>query len=101
MAEMKSSYKVFAQVLDSSGRLVAQDDSVPNKGESPTTGWVVGEVIADEHRITLPDSLPDGDYSIITGLYDELSGERLQVAGGGDYVALTHLRLARQGSAGP
>ena len=94
MAQMSTSYTVFAQVLDGSGRLVAQHDSLPQNGKAPTTAWVEGEAVPDEHVIPIPVDLPQGDYTVITGVYDATTGKRLSVEGGGDFVALAKLHLA-------
>jgi len=45
--EMAISYKVFVQLLDPSGRLVAQHDAPPRDGQMPTTGWQINEVVTE------------------------------------------------------
>ncbi|MBI2954353.1 MAG: glycosyltransferase family 39 protein [Chloroflexi bacterium] len=95
MAEMATSYTVFVQVLNSAGKLVAQHDAIPGQGESPTTGWIEGEVVADAHPIDIPADLPDGDYTVIAGLYDALSENRLGVAPGEDFMRLTQIKILR------
>ncbi|MBI4320787.1 MAG: glycosyltransferase family 39 protein [Chloroflexi bacterium] len=91
--QMATSYTVFVQVLNANGRLVAQNDSIPQGGKGPTTAWVSGEVIADEHPVSIPGDLPDGEYGIIAGIYDAATGKRLPVQSGGDFVTLTRFRL--------
>ena len=63
-------YKVFLQLLDSNGRLVAQRDSEPAGGSAMTTVWPAGVAIVDNHALLLPSDLPAGDYTLIVGLYD-------------------------------
>ncbi len=75
LTEMHTSYTVFVHVLDAGGRIVAQRDSVPGGGALPTTGWVAGEVIADEYELAV--DAPGGEYRIEVGLYDAASGQRL------------------------
>lgn len=70
LAEMDASYTGFVHLLDASGNLVAQDDHLPLQGERPTTGWLPGEFIADPYQLSLPDSLPGGEYWLEIGLYD-------------------------------
>ncbi|MBI2864146.1 MAG: hypothetical protein HYX94_06240 [Chloroflexi bacterium] len=94
--EMQTGYTVFVQVLNSAGRLVAQNDSPPKGGEAPTTAWVRGEVVIDDHHIAIPAELPDGIYTIIAGLYDATTGKRLSLEGG-DYIALTRLLVSSRG----
>ncbi len=75
--EMTSDYKSFVHLLDPSGRLVAGSDAVPANWTRPTTGWIVGEYVADSHTLAIPGHLLPGDYRIEAGLYDAESGVRL------------------------
>ena len=100
VTEMSTSYTVFAQVLNAAGRLVAQHDAPPQGGKAPTTAWVQDEVVADAHPIPIPTDLPEGEYVVIAGIYDAVTGKRLPVEGGGDFVVLTRLRLVLKGLIG-
>ena len=91
--KMAASYTVSIQVLNPEGRLVTQHDSPPRNGEAPTTGWLLDEVVADEHALSLPADLPAGDYTIIAVVYDPASGQRLRGLDGKDFVVLAPLRL--------
>ncbi len=86
-------YTVFVQLLSSEGKLVAQSDGYPAGGALPTSSWLPGEIIRDEHRLTLRPDLPPGTYHLIAGLYLLSTGQRLPVAGGGDFVELASLLL--------
>ena len=77
--------KVFVQVLDGSGRLVAQDDTEPVAWSRPTDGWQPGEQIVDAHTVSLPGELPAGTYTLIVGMY-RASGERLAITRAGEAV---------------
>ncbi|MGH2541415.1 MAG: hypothetical protein ACRDIB_01375, partial [Ardenticatenaceae bacterium] len=72
-------YTAFVQLLGPSG-LVAQSDAYPTarlEGRTlvrPTSGWVAGEVVGDHHILTVPLTLPPGDYRLIAGLYDLAQG---------------------------
>ena len=55
----------------------------PAAAHSPTTVWSAGEIIPDPHTITLPPDLPPGSYTLLAGLYNPVSGERLAVTGAG------------------
>lgn len=73
-------YKVFVQLLNSEGVLVAQRDSEPGGNQALTTLWQAGETVVDNHALAIPD-LAAGDYTLILGLYDSENPEsRLPVA---------------------
>jgi len=86
-------YTVFVQLLSPSGELAAQSDSQPANGALPTSSWLPGEVIRDEHRLRLPASSPPGTYRLIAGLYLLSTGERLPLASGGTFIELAKLTL--------
>lgn len=88
-APIEGRYKVFVQLLDSNGALVAQRDSEPANNQAPTNLWQAGEMVEDNHAILLPN-LPAGDYMLIVGLYDANDGTRLTV-GEGDYLSLAQI----------
>ena len=82
---LEQSYKVFVHLLGEAynpatgNRLWGQQDSLPGQGAYPTTGWAVGEVVADHYTVTLQADAPPGDYIIEIGLYEATTGERLPV----------------------
>src|SRR5262249_36317723 len=86
-------YTVFVQLLDGSGKLAAQLDSMPAGGRLPTSSWEPGEVIADPHEIPLPPGLAPGKFRLIAGLYLLATGQRLPLASGGDSVTLGDVTL--------
>jgi hypothetical protein len=100
--ELAISYKVFVQLVGPEG-VVAQVDAVPAGWQRPTTGWVPGEVIVDEHVLAIPPDgvsgpadAPPGAYALIAGMYDERTLDRLAVrdASGaeiGDHVVLQEI----------
>jgi 4-amino-4-deoxy-L-arabinose transferase-like glycosyltransferase len=83
-AEVAERYKVFLQLLDESGQLVAQVDTEPRDGLLPTSIWPVGETIVDRYGLLL--DLPPGEYTLIGGLYHLVTGERLPVTVEGEAV---------------
>jgi hypothetical protein len=93
-------YKVFVQLLDAERRLIAQADSVPGRGARPTTGWLPPEIITDPYTLALPADAPPGDYALEAGMYDPLTGARVEVfdvRGGllGEQVRLRMLSVSR------
>ena len=78
---MAESYKVFVHLVDADGRIVAQQDGRPVGGGYATNDWRAGEVVRDLHVLTVPAGAQRGAYELRAGLYDEVTGRRLPVAG--------------------
>jgi hypothetical protein len=68
--QMDVSYTVFVHLLDAQNRIWGQRDSVPDRGQYLTTGWLEGEVVEDEYEIPVDPAAPSGEYLIEVGLYD-------------------------------
>ena len=79
LEQMDVSYTVFVQLLGAGDRLAGQDDALPAGGLAPTTSWVKGEVITDEHTLTVRPDAAAGEYRLVVGWYDAASGARLPV----------------------
>jgi hypothetical protein len=91
---INTNYKVSVQILETGPRIVAQDDSIPVHWTRPTTAWLVGEIIADEHVLSILSGATPGTYTLIAALYEEATLQRLRVEQGGtrDHVTLTALQ---------
>jgi len=92
LAPPQRDWTVFVHLVDAAGDLVAQHDGPPEGGLNPSSTWVAGEWVLDEHTLALPRDLPAGGYTLWAGLYDAASGQRLTVVGG-DAVELATLTL--------
>ena len=75
--DVSAYYHVFLHLLDVDGHLAAQSDGEPADWSRPTTGWLPGEFVSDQHTLQLPGDLPSGVYSLRTGLYNPETGERV------------------------
>jgi 4-amino-4-deoxy-L-arabinose transferase-like glycosyltransferase len=62
-------YTVFVHVVDEEGQTVAQSDSMPRGGFYPTSYWLEGEAIADEHCLRFRNNVRPGSYRVLTGMY--------------------------------
>lgn len=91
-ARLDASLKVFVHLLNSEGKLVAQDDSVPALWTYPTDEWKPGEVIVDFHEFVVDASVPPGAFTLWVGLYDPDTGARV-TTGADDRVALTQITI--------
>ncbi|MBC7810076.1 MAG: glycosyltransferase family 39 protein [Burkholderiales bacterium] len=87
-AAAETSYTVFVQLVSADGQVIAQSDSLPNGGVRPTTGWRDGEYITDGHELQFNGATVPGPATLIAGMYDAQSGQRLRFADGADFVVL-------------
>lgn len=69
--------KVFVHLLDAHGVIVAQSDAEPGAGAYPTSSWLPGEYLADRHVLTVPEDARPGPASLVIGLYDPHSQQRV------------------------
>ena len=79
-------YTVFTQILAPDGHLVAQHDAPP---DPPTTHWVPGQIVIDNHAIDVVDPLYRGPATLIVGWYNSATIERIPARSGGDFVTLS------------
>jgi hypothetical protein len=56
--------------------VMAQADGPPLAGWYPTSWWSAGELIKDVRPFPLPPDMRPGQYNLVVGFYDLLSGER-------------------------
>jgi hypothetical protein len=71
--------RVFVHITNPAGKIVAQQDHWPLRGNLPTTAWREGDVIRERYVVVLPGSLPSGKYQIRIGWFDPPRGHRLPV----------------------
>lgn len=79
LAAPTEDYTVFVHLLDESGVLCGQGDGPPINGDYSTSLWEQGEIVADEHIVTVRADAPPGCYRLATGLYHPADGARLLV----------------------
>ena len=88
-------YVVFAHLLSSGGRLIAQHDGPPAGGERPTAGWAAGEFIADHHPMRWHDPDYRGEAIFEVGFYDPLTTQRVLTPGGDSRLLLPSTIMIR------
>ncbi len=87
-APISARYKVFIHLLDAEGKLVAQRDSEPSNNAAPTTSWIPGQTVIDQHGLLIPSTLSAGRYGLIMGLYDPDQPTHRLAVGGADHIDL-------------
>lgn len=91
LAEMETAYHVFVHIVGADGTLLAQSDGEPAAWSRPTTGWAVGEVIAETRELSIPAEAA-GPYEVRVGLYVP-GGARLLTDAGADAVVVARLEF--------
>ncbi len=82
-APLAEDYSVFVHLVDELGIVQAQSDSYPAQGSRPTSEWLPGAVIVDEHHVQLPQTMPaPGSLRVEAGMYRYADGKRLPAAQG-------------------
>jgi mannosyltransferase len=88
LATPEIDYTVFVQLLDENEVLIAQHDGPPAGGARPTSGWVAGEYVRDEHPLHWLDTDYRGPAVLQAGLYDPTTGARLMTPEGDSRIML-------------
>lgn len=93
-------YTVFTHLLGPDGRVYAQQDNPPQRGEHPTSAWLAGEIVVDRYELHLDPQAPAGEYELEIGMYDPRTGTRLPVLLDGvrqpdDRAVLARVQVAR------
>jgi hypothetical protein len=74
---MDRNYTVFVHLVGPEDDIADQDDAPPGDAFFPTSTWLPGDIVLDEHHLEIPAAGQPGDYRLIVGLYDQPSGDRL------------------------
>jgi hypothetical protein len=89
-------YTVFLHFIGPSGTPAAQGDQEPWQGAYPTDAWLASVPARDRYQLTLPEDLPGGDYSLVVGLYDPATQQRLPLIRNGSAVGDSYQLAAVQ-----
>jgi hypothetical protein len=93
LVQTETPLKVFVQLVrEDSFSVVSQNDHFPQEGRISTSTWMPNTLYRDVYTLAL-DDVPAGNYTLITGLYNPETGERMRV-GSEDYVALKSVRVS-------
>lgn len=80
LQKLNINYQVFVHLLGSDGTLITQSDKL-NPGDFPTRRWPLDKYVPDRHQLTLPATLPPGEYTVAAGLWVQAEGWRLPLLG--------------------
>lgn len=99
LAAIPQDYTVFVHLVGQDGRIVSQHDGQPEGGFYPTSYWDQGEVVKDEHVLSLPSEIEAGEYELRAGMYLLEDMYRLPVTRGAataNWVSLARMEIKGQ-----
>jgi hypothetical protein len=85
---------VFTHLLGTDHTIVAQHDAKPVAWTRPTGGWVSGEILVDQHRLTWQRTY-GGSAELFVGLYDATTGARVLWQNGQDAFKLPVMLMVK------
>lgn len=94
LGKIERDYTVFVHLVAEDGEIISQHDGQPEGGFYPTSYWYEGEVVRDEHVLSVPGETRAGEYELRVGMYLSEDMARLPALGGGadgDWVVLTRV----------
>jgi hypothetical protein len=75
--KLEGVYSTFVHLAEEEGQRVAGSDQQPGGEFYPTDLWQPGEILRDEHVLTVPPETPPGKYRLLVGMYSYPSLESL------------------------
>ena len=96
---IENDYTVTAHLIDASGRVIAQSEQMPRRGQAPTRAWAPGSLIVDAIQLPMPLDIPSGMYRLEIALYDPTTQQRVAIVDTrgsviADRVVIEYLRVA-------
>src|SRR5690606_3439207 len=79
---LPTGYTFFVHLTAPDAFVKAQQDQPPFGNARPTTVWQPGELYADRFELTLDAGVGPGQHLLLAGLYDPVSGERVELREG-------------------
>lgn len=70
-------YTLFVHLRNEQGENIAQADGPPLNGWYATSYWTEAEQVMDNRLFSLPTNLSPGNYNLVVGWYEPISGQRL------------------------
>jgi hypothetical protein len=98
LSPVDTDYTVFTQLLGPDRQLHGQVDRQPVYGQWPTSRWQPGQRLVDKFVIRVGETAPIGEYLVLVGLYDLVTGRRLPIEMEGeqlpdDAIVLHHVSI--------
>lgn len=88
-------YETYVQILDDQGKPIAQAHRWTLDGVYRTRLWPETQLTPTRFRLSIPEGLPPGRYTMITGPYSVLRNIPVPVVDGAGTPVATHARIER------
>ncbi len=88
---------VVIQLTSADGRVAAGLEAQPVAGRYPTQAWLSGDLVRDQHTLSLPADLPPGQYRLIIGVYRAADQARFTARSGlfgrADHIVIKQISI--------
>lgn len=76
-------YTSYVHLVNNNGQGLTQSDHQPGGDFYPSHYWQTGEIVRDQHLLTVPPAIPPGEYRLRVGMYDQPEPGVLKSMGAG------------------
>lgn len=76
-------YTSYVHLVNREGQGLTQSDHRPGGDFYPSHYWQTGEIVRDQHLLTVPPAIPPGEYRLWVGMYDQPEPGVLKSMGAG------------------
>ena len=76
---IESDYNVAVHLLDSSGKVIAQSDQAPRRGQTSTSAWAPGVLVVDAIQAPIAHDIPLGAYRLEIALHEATTRARVAI----------------------
>ena len=99
-APLADDWSLFIHLVDGTGLIVAQLDTMPGGGLHPTSNWRPDRILRERYTVSIPETAyTPNRASWHVGFYDHRSGERLPKIDGGYKYTFGDVTICPSGSA--
>ncbi len=99
-APLADDWSLFIHLVDGTGLIVAQLDTMPGGGLHPTSNWRPDRILRERYTVSIPETAyTPNRASWHVGFYDHRSGERLPKVDGGYIYTFGDVMICPSGSA--
>jgi hypothetical protein len=94
VTDLAIDYTSYVHLLNSEGQGITQSDHQPGGDFYPSSHWQPGEVLRDQHSLTIPADAPVGVYRLRVGMYYQ--PQPGVIVGMGNGVEIGQLRVTSE-----